>query len=1442
MPKIKKIIIAILACVCVALSCTSIASVVARYVTEKGGFGSIGDDGPNDLPYEIASPVVVNTQEELFEALQYGYSYVMLGDNLKNPFVVTEAVTNMSRSLILDINGKEIQRNSREPMLSIPEGITLTIMDSSVGKTGGLYNPVGSVLRIEGGTLTATGGKFESGPRTTEYYSYFSNSINISNGVQNRINASNTNTEFTVYDKSHTDGTTKVMPVFTPVIHRKADGSVEHVDGNAYFDVAWESSISADTYCYFVTSDGFSTGDTIGFSSTDADFSYSYYAQPGTYDYISNVQPATGVLNVDYVKVTIYGYNKDIETAKGTGGTSPNYAAVKMISGELNINVNSTNPDAGSFYTYFGVEQASCVYSEGGTMNINTTGTFSTVDPLEVSKINQNGLAAKGEDICIRTSTNNNGVLNIRAGTFRSYVGDTVDMYGGEINVYGGSFEKDATQNSKVYPEDLTDVDNNTQHGTNGACIDSHGGVINVEGSNADNKIKFILGGSGVSCISTTRVNADVAPLVNCTNCVFTIDSTQLNGREVTAINNVGVYNREGEVTLNSCEFTMNGYNALGIVSVDSKASETTTGKGKIKADLIKFEMGGDRARGIYQKSGTTTIQTGIFSMTGSKATGIVASAGEVNIGNPPTRDTFRDESSLGVPQGAVFFYIDRCYDCYGIKAGINASIKGDNVGTIPADSQVAINLNSCQVLLGQGINPSTNNLYYVDTLAALKGTVNEPQIGSVVCAGIFSNLENAHINVKRAHFVVAGAYSAAIHAQKGTVTQTATAENHGKLSAMVGSRYSDYVNGGKTAAGKWIYSTVSENDFSVEGFEGAPKKHTFMSTPVESSFGIMSAGGAITLDRAFIRLKGEYSSGIYSTGGTVTINRQLHELIVDETPDPNRISTTAIFVSDGKDTEGNSVRGKIIINGTGNKIKNGYTDGTGVDLPGGVGIVVSSAPNAQRDSRATGNSLELSGDLEVTSSESTAILISGGSVKIDNGAKLDVNSTIKSKNNDNLTCLDYDCKFASAGDTGVTAQNYAGVKITGGTLTCDGTLNINHNGLYNDEYLDITDFATFAVKSFALNVDANAGDEIKIANGNITNSCGGGVAVSGGKLCLGKENDSLNSVNVTTSGKEYYTKYYKDSTSWTNSNWGYYIMKTGGYAVSVKGGDVEVNGGTYETALGSAFVVKEGNATINAGTFIGKDTSAQSGYGTIGAGPAAHYSLAMYGGNLTVNDGTFGTSVGKAGIMLRGMHLEGHTSQNPIVKNATLVMNKGEVYSDSTSAGICLFEHAHVTLGAVGGNNSDVQVTAGSSAVTVESSYYCGNATNESDTKLTVNSGTYKAMRQVDQGYWTNTLYDAMKGAEINIKGGYFYSDISIGIYFNISGAPTNFKISGGTFERGSWNNLFHSNNDVLLSDILADGYNLYISDAAVDNATKMNDISGKIAVIKPVTPTTEP
>ncbi len=115
------------------------------------------------------------------------------------------------------------------------------------------------------------------------------------------------------------------------------------------------------------------------------------------------------------------------------------------------------------------------------------------------------------------------------------------------------------------------------------------------------------------------------------------------------------------------------------------------------------------------------------------------------------------------------------------------------------------------------------------------------------------------------------------------------------------------------------------------------------------------------------------------------------------------------------------------------------------------------------------------------------------------------------------------------------------------------------------------------------------------------------------------------------------------------------------------------------------------------------------------------------------------------------------------------------------------------------------------------------------------------KAMRQVDQGYWTNTLYDAMKGAEINIKGGYFYSDISIGIYFNISGAPTNFKISGGTFERGSWNNLFHSNNDVLLSDILADGYNLYISDAAVDNATKINDISGKIAVIKPVTPTTE-
>ncbi len=1500
MSKIKKVIICILACLCASLSCASIASVLARYVAEKGGFGSIGDGGANDLPYEISSPIVVNTQEELFEALQYGYSYVKLGDNLKNPFLVTEKVTNMSRSLILDINGKQIQRNSRDPMLSIPNGITLTILDSSVGKTGGLYNPVGSVLSIEGGVLTVTGGKFESGPRLTEYYSYFTDTSRT--GVHNRIDKDSNNTQFTVSERSSTgdtvETTTKIMPVFTPVVTLNG-GLVEHVDGNVYFNVDWKDAnntiaIPADTYCYYVTSDGFSTGDTIDFSSTAADFSYSYYAEPTTYSYISSTEPS-GTKNVDYVEVTIYAYKTDIQTAiDGRNGKPSNFAAVKMLNGELNINVNSTNPDAGSFYTYFGVKEASCIYTQGGTMNINTTGTFSTVNPELVGNINQNGLAVKGEDICIRTSTENTGVLNINKGTFRSYVGDIVDMYGGEINVYGGSFEKDATVNSKIHQQDLADVNTNTQHGTNGACIDSHGGEIYVEGSSAENKISFVMRGSGVSCISTTRVEKEVAPKVTCINCIFTVDSSALIGKDVTAINNVGVYNREGEVTLNNCEFTMDGYNALGIVSVDSSIS-ATTGEGIIDADLVKFEMGGERARGIYQKSGETTIHTGIFSMKGAKATGIVASSGTVNIGNAPTLDKFRPESELGVPQGAVFFYIDRCYDCYGIKAGINNSIAGDNVGTIPADSQVTINLNSCQVLLGQGKVPATGSgstgsgeetptgsggetptgsedkFYYEATLEALRKADKEPNIGEVVCAGIFSNLDNAQINVTRAHFVIAGAYSAAIHAQKGTVTQTATEEgNYGKLSALVGSHYVDYTNGGKTAAGKWIYSTVSENVFNVDDFEGASKVHSLESNPVVSSFGIMSAGGDITLDRAFIRLKGEYSSGIYSTGGAVTINEQLQELIVDETPNPDEISTTAIFVSDGKDASGNLKKGKITIRGTGNNIKNGYTvkhkgaeDAEDEVLPGGVGIVVNSSSVL---SRVTGNSFELLGDLDVSCSESTAVLISGGSVYIKDGVTLNVNSTIRSKNNDNLNCLDYKRKYVIEkivdGETKKeviteTTQNYAGVKITGGTLTCDGTLNINHNGLWNDEHLGIKDFATFAVNSFALNVNAKPGDVIKIANGNITNSCGGGVAVSGGNLQLGIKDSISKSVDVSTTGNEYYTVYHKDNES-SNDNWGYYIMKTGGYAVSVRGGNAEVNGGTYQTALGSAFLVKRGNAVINDGTFIGKDTSNQNennkdiiNYYGIGAGPAAHYSLAMYGGELTVNGGTFGSSDGSAGIMVRGMHQEENTSGNRQIEKATLVMNKGTVYSGGSSAGICLFEHAHVTLGAEGRTDSDVQVTAGSSAVTVESSYYCSSDENsESDTKLTVNSGTYFAHRY-GQGQWTNVLYDAVKGAEINITGGHFKCKHSLVVYFNMQAIPANFKISGGTFESGTDNfanrfflvgTLDYPYNNALLSDILADGYDFYISDVAVDKTTQLNDISGATATVGPATPVTPP
>lgn len=1312
---IKRILLYIFSCIFIMASATSLFSVYGKYVAEKGGSGAMGGDTGNDLPYEIASPVVVNTQEQLFEALQYGYSYVKLGDALKNPFIVTEDVTTMSRSLILDLNGKEIQRNSRDAMLRVPENVTLTIIDSASSKKGGLYNPVGSVLEVAGGTITVTAGKFESGPRPSEYYS---------GDGENKID----DTQDYTFDVSYKDGnstTTKniKMPVFKPIVSNGSDQANKYVDGNVYFDVGWKGTdftIDPDTYCYFVTSDGFSAGDTVEFEKTNADFSYSYYTDPNNYTIISVNEPSSGVINEDYVKVTVYGYKDDIATAKGDGISSPDYAAVKMESGELNVTVKNNNVDAGSFWSYFGVEQASCVYFEGGVMNVDTTGIFSTVDPAVIRSINGSGLAADGKGICILTSSDNTGELNINGGSYVSYLGDTIRMQGGKIEVYGGSFEKDASESS-----DATDA-------ANGASIHVDDGSITVNGG-ANSKIPFEMKGSGVIGISC---DGGVLSADNVQFSVLRTNSSVGYGK-----NNAGIYNVGGSITVKNCDFDINSDSSVGIISMKGEG----IGQGNISVAGSVFSMDGEKSKGIYQQYGTVYVDSGVFSMTGKSAVGILASEGELNIGKNST-DAYTISNS-------VIFYIDHIENCYGVKAAVNTD-DDNSSGSTDENSRVVVNLHSVQVFIGQGT--SGNTPYY---------TTENGSANAVNCAGIWSELENAEINVGRGVFLVAGSYSAGISIQKGMISSINTQNNH-KLAVFMGVRYSNYVNGGKSGNGNWILSPVDES-YYVQGTNFVD----ITTTPANECYGISSLGGSINIENIYVNLKSVNASGIYSNGGEVTITDFQGDFDDENT---SFLTTSVLSVQGGKVSIGSGT------------IK---TDGIGITIEGG--------------------NLNVSGEFSMTSTRSTAIFVGGGNIEFGAGSDVSIYSKIEAENSGTNISLPW--RFVVDG-TETKVNHYDGIKVRGGQFTSAGNLTIQHEGLYNDARGSSQKFSDFAVKSFALNVSAYDGEDttVSIRQAAISNSCGGGVSVENGKLILGSVADK--NIEVETKGTETYGEDINDD-GWTNKNWYYQWSKTGGFAVSLKGGELEIYGGTYTADCGSGIIVKNGNATIHDGTFSG----------SLGAeaGPAGAYALSMIGGTLTVNGGTFGSKAGKSlGIMLRGDSAD---------NMATLIFNKGVVQAGGQCAAVCLFEYSNATMGADATNDAEIDVSGGSSAITFETSglkSYSG-----SNTQLTINGGSYECRRN-QASVWTNVIYDAIQEATVRINGGKFTTSDSdgnlgngYGIYFNISGAPSDFNISGGTFDTN--NGAFKCNSDnVVMNNIIDAGKSVYnINGNVIGKTTTLNN-----------------
>ena len=340
---------------------------------------------------------------------------------------------------------------------------------------------------------------------------------------------------------------------------------------------------------------------------------------------------------------------------------------------------------------------------------------------------------------------------------------------------------------------------------------------------------------------------------------------------------------------------------------------------------------------------------------------------------------------------------------------------------------------------------------------------------------------------------------------------------------------------------------------------------------------------------------------------------------------------------------------------------------------------------------------------------------------------------------------------------------------------------------------------------------------EVTILKSEISNTCGGGLYVSGGDVYMGNENTgSASDVTVETTGDALFRTFYEQQAK--GDNWNYRLSRTGGHAIEVSGGTLTVYNGTYSAAQGEGILVRDGTANIWDGNFYGNDNYSAQNNGLL-AGPAASYAFKMYGGTANIYGGTFGEGSSGSGAFVMG------TSTNQAKANIY-----GGTFDVNGQAAFSVFEYVDVTFTPRGGANGagdDITVTGAEAGMTVE---YRGDA----GSSVTINGGTFSSKNtgygngvwygegrvklSITKGTFTGTgttdsrssglmLDDALTENAVSISGGDFsgvngvlynyassernglaisgggFTGTRSGLYFNAVPANYNVQISGGTF-----------------------------------------------------------
>lgn len=629
------------------LSCAALITVtIAKYVAEKDA--PWGDD--QEIDFTVDNVYEVTNQDELFSALNNGYPFIRLSRNINNPLIITDDAKNLHQDLILDLNGITIQRNGHAPILNILPGVRLTVTDTSQEQTGGLYNPVGSVFNIAGGTLTVANGVFESGPRYSEYYSYNSEILDNSAGSETkRTNISGANN--VVYYTKNAKGEFEHSSIRTAAIiqsYPTKTNEIVYNHGNLYFDRKVEvvdgktldNAIAEDTYCYYYTHDPSSYLSSV---PTDADFYYSYYVKTATNTYYKETLTEEEENSKEYTKVSIYGYESLIKGAASKTNQSDYYAAVKMQAGMGKLDVQ-----AGKFFCYFGVDTTAAVNAMGGSITVKT-GEFSSRIPNatetttnSVSQKQEDFLAfddhnyfnsfkwanesctggaqaRKGESYCILNS--GNASVNILKGKFYSSNNNTISMNGGELTASGTFTKKNTIELTE------RDVDEKVKY----AAVYMKNGTLNIS------EVGFNVYGDFTTCVYINAGTIDIAKSVckvegEYTNGIYSLVAgknftvTDTNFSMTGGDSLMGIYAENGEVALRSS--TNSTFNLSG---TDSKAVYAAAGS-TIKSEGYVYTLSGIGAQGVYSTGGAVEVDGGSIMLQEDSSTGIYSTGGEVKV------------------------------------------------------------------------------------------------------------------------------------------------------------------------------------------------------------------------------------------------------------------------------------------------------------------------------------------------------------------------------------------------------------------------------------------------------------------------------------------------------------------------------------------------------------------------------------------------------------------------------------------------------------------------------------------------------------------------------------------------------------------------------------------------------------------------------------------